>query len=378
MGNKPEGAYTPSDDELDDLVNTASGEDGTDDEVELPESPAAPSTDAAAPARASTETDQTPGAPGTTTEGDDEDDDEPETGRAAPAAEPAPDAQPAPPPGSKPFQFKASGQERVLPGALELADGSVAIPKTEVGRFRSTLASAVEIQGQFTRYQRETRRQLEGLQAERNEKDVAADAIAAQFAELETMDEDQLWEWVQKFRADIPKLKQDIREAQLTHREKMIEAKAKPPEPTPEERTEQRQQALTNELAATYRRVADVAEVKQYLTKEELDKIFQKHSRRLERLVTTADADDPDNGIKKGQTLFDDTEVLEDIDIAISLKKKAGAGGAAARNAALNADVRNNIPPAPRRATTGAAAGGKGDKPWSKKAFLAGELDDEE
>lgn len=378
MADKKEDAVALSDADLDELVQTAE-DDTTDDPPEDTTERTAP--DAPAPDKAQTET-AAPDAAGEPADDDEDDEDEPETAGAPPAEGVTADAAPVIP-GAKPFQFKASGAERVLPGAFELPDGSVAIPKAEVGRFRSTLASAVEIQGQFQRYQRDTRRQLEELKAERNEKDVAADLVAGLFAELEGKSEDELWEWVRSFVADAPKIRQDIRDHQLTLREQQLDRRAKGPEPTPEEVQERRTQVLTTELTATYERVATVPQVKKYLTKDELDRIFQKHSKRLDRLVTKADADDPTLGVKKGQEIFDDTEVLEDIEIAINLKKRMGGQAPAARNAALNADrTRGNngnvIPPAPRRGTAGATAAAAGaDKPWSKKDFMAGKLDDD-
>lgn len=383
MAKTPEGAYSPSDDELDELVSGTSEEP----EDEPTETPASPSPDVVSDDQATATDDLDKDEAGD----DVVDEIEDEGTQAAPAEEvtpPAPvaDAAPTIPVGAKPFQFKASGGERVLNDILELPDGSAVIPKDKIGSVRNILASAHELQVNFRTHARQTAQKLKDLAEERTEKDVAADSISALFKDLEGKTAEELWEWAQQFQASIPSLKNDIREKQLAHREALLEKRSKPAEPSPEERSEQRHTSIVNALNGTFTELAAHPDVKQWLTQSELTSIYQKHARRLDRLATVAEADDPKTGVKKGQEYYDDSDVRDDVEMAIDLKKRAGGSPAAARNATANADkAPNAIPPAPRggkvpiQPPKGKAKAGKPtDRAQFRKEFMRGEHDDED
>jgi hypothetical protein len=387
MSMKPEGVYSPSDDELDELVE-ATGDEGTAPDP-APE-PARPAPDAES-ASVTPEDDETDNAAA----GEHDEDDELERQPAPADGEPLPDADPAAPPaaippGAKPFTYSASKGQHTLPGALELADGSIVIAKDAQPEFRRFVASSHELRAHFTQFQRDTQRKLQQAETARVARAEEAEAVYGLFTELKKMSPEERWEFFQKFDEEAPKLELAIEKKKIAADRKALEEERAGPQPTPEEQQEQVQQLLTSELNATFRSLAEQADAKLF-TRDELIALYQKWAKRPQRLARTLSADEGE--FKKGQTIFDDSEVWEDFGLIANVKRRAGAApapvGAAARNAALNADQSkraNPIPPVvtPRRPAAGQARnsdgtfkGNEGRKKF-KQDFMRGDLDDED
>jgi hypothetical protein len=318
---------------------------------------------------------------------------------AAPAraAPPAP-APPAPVP-DRPFQYKAMGAEHTLPGATVLADGRLVIAPTAVPDLAKTLASQRELQTNFQKVTRQHAAALEEAKREGSEKIAEAEAMRAYMADLLAMDPDTRYEALQKLEQDMPRLQAEVREKEITKERERLAAERKAfeeeragPKPTQEEQAKQFVQTVHNELANTYNRLKQDPDAK-LLSAEEYNAVFAKHAKKPNRLIVRAEADDEAAGIKKGDYLFDESELIEDLELAVKIKKEAMAAagasappaptGAAAVNAARNADKPVNVipPVVPPAAPVNPAPrqGGK-KKPMSKaefrRKFTAGELDD--
>lgn len=298
---------------------------------------------------------------------------------AAPAKEPAaaPAALAPSVPGAKPFQFNAAGGVHTLQGASELPDGSVVIAKDSLIDFRRTLASGRELQQNFRRTQSEFARQLKAAQEARTTKDVEAEMVYAMFGNLKKMTPEERWDYFQKFDEEAPKLELEVQRKQIEQDRAALARQKAGPVATPEEQMEQVQSVLTTELNATFSRLAALPEAKAF-SKDELIELYKKWATRTNRLTRQAEQDNPQAGIKKGDWLFDDDDVVNDFRFMLSVKQKAGGGSAAAaRNAAMNGDQSAIPPVVPGGRIPAAQATTKKDKPFDREAFMRGDEDDE-
>ena len=207
----------------------------------------------------------------------------------------------------KPFQFRATGGVHTLPGALELADGSIVIPKDAQADFRARLASERELATNFKTLRREMHRKLAAAQRAAEDGKIESDAIVSYLADLLEMTPDERFAAFEQFDADIPKLRLEI-EKQKLQRERAALPEERTPTPAEEEAAEARQSALQTELHATYTRVIEHPSVKA-LNPDDVNAVFRKHAARAERLVSK----EPD-----GSEMFDDAEVLEDLEILVA------------------------------------------------------------
>jgi hypothetical protein len=386
MPNTPQGAYSPSDDELDDLIEESGAADDTPDPA--PEAPSsAPSGE---PAGNRTDED-----PANAVAGAHDEDDEPQrqpegepTGEEDGAPTAAAEAPPAAPPaGSKPFQVKAAGGEHTLAGAFELQDGSVVIAKDAQPEFRRFVASAVELQKNFTQLRRNSQRQIQALTQAQTDRDLESGIIVDEWKKLLALSPEERWKYLQEMEQEAPTIQTAIERKKLDRDREQLKREREGPPLLDEEKEEQVQQLATNELAGTFSTLSQHEDAKLF-TQEELKALWGKWAKRAQRLVRTATEDG--NGWKKGQTVFDDTEVWEDFALLADVKKKAaakaGPTGAQARNAALNADQtgKTRIPPVVTPTRPAAGDGRKkqpsfaGNKKGFQKAFMAGDLDDAE
>lgn len=377
MAESLETAASITDSDIDDIVSALEGTDSNVTETPASDSPAPASDDAP---KALDEIDG---------QGSGEEEEQDEVAALEPnvsavavpavSADPAVPAAPLPPtPAGKPFQFRATGGVHTLPGALELADGSIVIPKDAQADFRARLASERELATNFKALRREMSQKLTAAQRSNEDGKAEADALAALVGDLEKKTPDELFEWAENFVSEVPKMKLEIEKQKLV-RERAALHEERNPTPTDEEAGEARQAALQSELRQTYARVMEHPSVKG-LDPADVHAVFRKHAARAERLVSK----DPD-----GSEMFDDAEVLEDLEnlVAIAARVRAVAAPAPAmsareRNDARNADL-NAIPPvvaarppAPTaRKVEKAFQGGSAD---FKKAFMTGKLDDDE
>jgi hypothetical protein len=351
MADSPEGSVEISDDELDNLVNEVEAD-------AAPESTDDPETQSTDPATAD-ESDEDDG-PASSGAGD-EDEDEQDDSHAAPAA------QVAAAPAGKPFQFKASGSTHELPGARELADGSIVVPPTAKAQLLQRLASQVELSSNFRTLQRDTSRQIARLKAERTDKDIEAEAVIKLMSDIAGMTPEQRFDYFDDFDKQIPALQLDIQRQQLERDRKAL-AEERNPTPLPEEAQEQRQGQLDAALRGTYARVMAHPDIK-LLNVEDVNRVFQKHAARADRLVVKD---------KDGEA-FDDTEVIDDINLLLDIRKRQPTT-ARTQNAVRNAD-KNAIPPVVRGTVPTGNAKGKGQQSYAgkqadfKRDFLKGDLD---
>jgi hypothetical protein len=388
MANTPQGAYSPSDDDLDELVGTTEDDEGeaSDDAPER--------TAGASSGEEPGDNHQDAGAPGNAADGADEqgqhdedgaDEREPGAGEGSEADEAAPVPGAAPlsaiPPGSKPFAYRGAGAEHQLPGAHELPDGAVLIGKDATPTLRQLLASEAGLRQDFTRFRRESQRQIEDLKTRRVAREEEAEAVYQLFADLKKMTPEERWDFFTGFEQEAPKLELAVERRKIEQERKELEQARQGPRLTEDEQQEAQQKVLTNELNVTFRTLAQHEDAKLF-TPEELTALYAKWAKRPQRLARTLTADEGE--YRSGTTVFDDGEVWEDFQLLAGIKKRqVAANGAEARNRALNADRRpaNVIPPTP----TPNRAGGEGRKRTPnysnnrkgfKNDFLSGKLDD--
>jgi hypothetical protein len=369
MANTPDGAYSPSDDELDELVENeleAIGQGGTSTDITDDSAHADPDPD-----EGNSEEDD---EPVTQSEGDE---DEIDAGSQPVAAAAAPPAAAIPTTGAKPFQFKASGAVHELPGALELPTGDVLIPKTSIDGFRRTLAERQELSTNFKKITAEHTRALNREKAIRTDRDIESDRIVKEWTAIEAMTPDERLDYFEAMDAKKPQLLLDIEREKIARDRKALEEMKNPPK-TPEEVAEKRSADLLGELRATYQEVMQYPEIKG-LPPQAIERIFKKHEARLERLVVKGE---------DGKELFDDGDVRADLEALYELHQATASATPASkaptpaeRNARRNADV-NALPPVVRQRTpkddpardrkTGQF---KGNRRGFRDAFMAGDLD---
>lgn len=338
--------------------------------------------------------DKRPGAAGADNAaggGNDEDEPkrQPEGDAAAEVVDPAAAASAPPaaiPPGSKPFTYQATKGTHTLPGAHELPDGSVLIAKDALPDFRRTLASEAELRTNFVQFRRDTQRKLQAVETARVKREEEAEAVYKLFGEIRKMSPEQRWDYFQKFDEELPQIELSIERKKIDNDRAELERAKAGPELTEEEQQEQVQQFAAAELNTTFKTLEQHPDAKLF-TRDELIDLYKKWAKRPQRLTRVAEQDG--DGFKKGQVLFDDTDVFEDFQLLVGIKRRAaqaaGGSGAAARNAALNADQdgKNKIPPVvpparPAGPGTPRERTFKGDRKGFKNAFLAGDLDDKE
>lgn len=381
MADRPEGAFHATDDNLDELVAEIESED----ELLTPD----PDDEPAAPARTTPVADKPPQERPAASLGAGEDDEDDDDGQpAAPVASAPAAPAPAPPVGAKPFQFKSRGADHALPGALELPDGNVLIPKTARDEFARRLASQVELESNFRTMQRENTRERARLAKERTDKDIESDAIIKEWQHVASLSPDEQWEYFENFRTRQPEFNLAVEKQKLEQREKALLERQNPTK-LPEELAEERQTELATEFANTRARFMAVPEV-QALPEAIRNRIFAKYENRLDRLIVK------DKVVRDGKEVevdvFDDTEVAQDLELAVELRKSAAPAApkdppapresdAAARNRVRNADM-NVIPPTVRERRPRAdgqprdnAGRFKGDRRAFKDAFMKGDLD---
>lgn len=376
MANTPQGAYTPSDDELDELVSAAEGDEGNAPEpVDGPEPIAddepssegqEPGSETTAEAEEGAETD----AEAEPTETSDED--------GAPALTDAPAAS------SQPFKIKGAGQEHVMPGITEMKDGSLRATKEAAAQLRQTLASAIGIQHQWKEERRGLQRELREARESKSDKEIEAETIVSLFGDLREMTPEERWAWANKFAEEAPKLEIAIDKKKLERDREALKREREGGNLLPEEQQERVQEALGTELRETFTRLMQRPEAK-LLTPEDKRTLWQKYAADPARLVRQATEDMPEQGIKKGDTIIDDGDVAYDFNYLVSIRQRSQATTTAGqRNAALNADRQrtNAIPPTPRARTPQGAPNGQIKKPKSRKdfekQFMAGKLDKQE
>ena len=373
----PANAIALSDDDVDELVEDAVGDlrttDAPDDEPEPKP----------ARRRAVSETDD---APEQTSEGE-EGEAEPEAVSEDPTTPPTPAPDPAraeaPAPKGKPFKFKASGAEHVLHGVDELPDGTLRVSKDATPQFRGILSQYVELQRTSKEQRRNDQREIQRLTRERSEKDLEADAVTKLFKDIQAMSPEQRWAWAENFTENSQKLQLEIERQQIDRDRKRLQEEREGPQLLPEEEEEQTTRAVSQEVYSTFTRLLATPEAK-HLPDEDRKALYEKWQRRAPKLALTATKDMPEIGVKKGQKYFDDTEIVEDFNELVALRKKtAKTVTTAQKNAKLNADLngRRNPPPAVRGGKSPAVGGKKaqpdlrGKKREFKKAFLDGQLD---
>lgn len=286
----------------------------------------------------------------------------------------------------KPFTYKAVGKEFTLPGAFERPDGAVEFKKEAVPQFRQALSGLLQRESQAREQLRTSRRELERAKEERTDKDIEANAVLDLFKELKgKTDPNDIWKWAQDFVANLPKLETRVEREKIDRDRKALERERAGPKLSAEEESEAFTETIQGELRSSFQNLFKHPDAK-LLSQEDRVSLWNKWLKRGASLVTRADADDPEGRWKKGDPIFDDTDIEDDFLDRVAVRKRAAAGtNAAERNAALNADQgkRKGAPPVvgqrrPREEGTGNPNGKKRDRRQFKEAFMKGELDEQD
>jgi hypothetical protein len=382
MAESPEDAVDLSDEELDGIVSTLEAEDGPITEDPDPDSQGTAAQNADVEAQGES-------TPADKSEAGEEVGPEKERTQAVPpkTEAPPPTTEPAKIEAGKPFQFKAQGGVHTFQGATELPDGSVVISKEANSELRNILASQRELSTKWRQDQREFQRQIRSAKEERTNKDIEADAVIKLFSDLKKMSPEERWEFFSAFEEKTPQLELEIQRQQLDRDRQALERERQGPELSEEEQVEQLRSTLKTELDATFERLSK-HEAAKHLTKEDLSELRAKWDKKALKLVTRATEDDPESGVKKGDLVFDDEDVLDDFKDRVKVRMgTAKTVDAATRNAQLNADTngKSKVPPTVRGGRTPAGdPKGKGEKDYRgkrkqfEKDFMAGKLDADE
>jgi hypothetical protein len=276
-----------------------------------------------------------------------EPDDEAATAGQAPAAAASTGTKKSEP---QPFTFKGDKTEHTLEGAHYYAGDGLYVPEAQVPRLKQLLSSGAIHQGSWQKREREFERTVKSLREERNEKDVAADAVMdLVFKDLaNAKTEDEIIDWALNFKKSIPEYRVAIREKQLEARERRIEERGRP---SPEDVEEQIGEVAAAELDRTLEEIFKRPEIKKLLDDADRAELKSRFSRNPRRFVSAADRDDPDLGVKKGELLFDGAAILEQVELAATLKGRAVTASQAAASAAATNRKRVGAPAAAVRRT---------------------------
>lgn len=398
MPDSPEGAYSPSDAEIDEIVESLEGGDSavaTDDasagagpdegEERLPADTrvGAAKDEGAEPAEAA----------------------RPTAGGAEPATKPAAEAAPAAPgapaaPAEKPFTFKAEGKDYQFPGIKLNEDGSATVPKEQLGAFKQYLAEGVAVRQRWPQEKRTYEKRIRQLERERDEtrsaKDIEADAIIAQWEGLFKLPADQRYQALMDLEEQMPKLRIDIEKKKLDFERQEFERERSGAPATPEDEEEQVYEGLNRAVQETLKTLFAHPAAK-YLTDEDKQDFAETWRSRAHTLLGRATEDG--DGYKKGELIVNDDDVIADFRRTVLTAKRQQDKAEAARktaeaNAQRNADLGGSrIPPTVARGTTSQAGtkSGKGDEEEEENAeraarkrrrrrgvrerFLSGELD---
>jgi len=271
---------------------------------------------------------------------------------AAAAAEPA-KKEPAKP---APFTYKGDKGEHTLDGAQYYAGDGLYIAESAIPALKQALATAAVHNGSWQREKRETARQLEQARTGRTEKDVAADALMdLVFKDLGSLaTDDDVYEWAVNFRQNLPGYRHAIKEKQLTQREQQLEQRSLP---SPEETEERYSTTASSELDVTLDEIWKMPEMK-VLDAEDRKELRDRFLPGARRLLSVAQRDEAESGLKKGDLIFDGAALLEQIRVAAAIKARTVKGAKAAADAA--AANRRKLGNPPIGARTAAAAADSG------------------
>lgn len=233
----------------------------------------------------------------------------------------------------QPFTYKGDKAEHTLEGAHYYAGDGLYVPEAQVPKLKQLLANAAVHNGSWQRERREFERTVRQLREERSEKDVAADAVMdLVFKDLaNAKTEDEIIDWALGFKKSIPEYRVAIREKQLEARERRIEERGRP---SPEEVEEQLGEVAQAELDRTLDEIFRRPEIKKLLDAADQAELKSRFSRNPRRFVSAAERDDADLGVKKGDLLFDGAAILEQVELAATLKGRAVTASQAAASAA--------------------------------------------
>lgn len=284
----------------------------------------------------------------------------------------------------QPFKYKADGLEQVFQGFTEMKNGSLRASKEGAQNLRNVITSYVGLVKASKLERRELNRKLQAAQKEKSDREIEAEQVTALFKDLDRMTPEQRWAWAEDFVARKDQIQLAIDRKKL-ERDRAALQSERQPQVDPEEQQERFTSAVQTEITNTFKRLLAEPDAK-YLTDEDKKILWERWYRRATKLVSRAEADDPVLGVKKGQLIFDDSDVVDDFNDRVNLRRQTkGTLTAAERNARMNADQNGRrIPPTVRGGRPPAAGGKKPgakdltkDKRTFKKAFLAGDLDDE-
>lgn len=305
-----------------------------------------PADDAPAPpvaAAATPEGSTSPPAPGV---GSSTEAPQPVAGSPPPIPAPAPPAQPAAP--VQPWTFAALGQRIPVEGATVESDGSVRLPATAIRQLQGRLGAHAQqlAQGYETR--------LAELNPDNNRDVILARLVTSQMQDaLDKGGDDGLWEWIQRFKTELPLLREqaarresDSRLSRYTQREQLEQQQADAAALEP-----QMQESIGSWLdrAVALPEYAELAG-----DREPLATRLWAIRGELFKLATQ---DDPEGRVRKGQRYLDldvlDRELRFAADLVGRRKATATADTQRAEAARRNAAALGKAPVPPQPSVTG-------------------------
>lgn len=284
----------------------------------------------------------------------------------------------------RPFVFKGAGAEHALPGATELADGTVRIAKESVPQLKQLLGSYVGIREEWKTERKQLHRELRKATQSKSERETEAELITGLFRDVRGMTPEERYIWAQQFDENAPKLEVEIAKAQLAREREEYQRERSGEPQTEVERQEVLSEQLHENLRGSFQRLMSQPETA-VLSPEDKRALWEKWSARPDRLVVRASKDMPEIGIKKGELYYDDDDIVDDIKDRIQVRTQAKSVlTTKQRNDSMNADRNrpNTIPPAVRHRPPVGDQAKKPTKPRDRKAFekafMKGELDSRE
>ena len=142
----------------------------------------------------------------------------PKDAKTEPEAAPAAPVPPQPSPtGTQTFQYQADGALRDVPGTTRIdAEGNVVFTAEALPWLKQELAAAYASRNSWRQQLAQAKAEGERLVKQAESRQVAADLVLQRLKQLaETEDENEVYEWVQGYRQNLPRLMLEAERAQL-------------------------------------------------------------------------------------------------------------------------------------------------------------------
>lgn len=278
------------------------------------------------------------------------------------AAGVATEVAPAPALTSRPYAVKATGRSHEVPGVSLRADGTLEATLEGVELISTYMGRGIKYETEMPRLKAE----LQHLREGRSEQEEWNQQVGEQYAALAQLPDEELVAAIQDFRAQYPSLRERVR-ADRAERELQAMRRGSAPDQT--QQRQQREQQFYSTFDAVW--ADEIAKANGVLTLDEQKELQQELRGISDSLLIIADRDDEDEGIRKGDWLFNDQRMASLIATRVATVKRYKTqqsvdARAKAANAAVLTPAKPKAPPLAANASP-AAVGAAGDRKFKDK-----------